>query len=404
MPINIQAPDMGTLPSQLALPSSIAAAYTGPGNLADVIDLLCAIEKPDVNYAATPTDPITNFGVPVAPQKSYKSIGDMYYALAYGLSELFPTLNQSSYASYQKTMIAGNYPQVPPVTDLSSALNCLAAIVEQGEGTNVDGYIPTAYDPQEDGSYTNDDLFTHYERFLAIQTAIQGDVGGITSKLYPTPQAGDPTDATQQGLTNSYSTLLQSINNSYNTPSSTLNTTGMISIGTAIDALWAATPSLLPLWTFVTPTQQVPLELHVCQGLNSCAGHGANGSGTVAGDGDCATVNHTCQASNECRGQGGCGYPGYSAVGAVASEYLPGQNACKGLGGCASPISVWQVFSGGPLANDYVWCQARSLFETRLLQLNMDAKAPAAQPTAGRLAKSTNSGSEPLADNTSCPA
>lgn len=398
MPIQLQAPDMTKLPTQLNLAASIASAYTGPANLADVIDLLVAIETPDptYQYPATPTTEITSFSGPVAPQASYNSIGDLYHALAYGLNQLFPTLHQSSYDAFQKSMIAGNYPAVPGATDLASAMNCIAAIVEQGEGTGVDGFIPSAYQPLEE-SDTVEDKFTHYERFLAIQQ----NISDIKPSLYPTPASGDPSNAAQQNLTNSYSLLLQSINDSYAIPSNTLNTTGMGGIGTAIDTLWAA--SLLPQWTYVQPVQQVPLELHVCQGLNSCAGHGVNGSGTMPGDGDCATVNHTCQGSNDCRGQGGCGYPGMATKGGTANQYAPGQNACKGLGGCASPISVWQVFSGGTMKGDYVWCEARNLFEQRMQALDMQTATPSSQPTPARLEKSTNNGSAPLADNTSCP-
>jgi hypothetical protein len=73
-------------------------------------------------------------------------------------------------------------------------------------------------------------------------------------------------------------------------------------------------------------------ELHVCCGLNACAGHGKSGTNACAGQGDCATVVHTCSGTNECRGQGGCGY------GSAAVQDSPGVNDCKGLGGCGSPV------------------------------------------------------------------
>ena len=75
-------------------------------------------------------------------------------------------------------------------------------------------------------------------------------------------------------------------------------------------------------------------ELHVCCGLNACAGHGKSGTNTCAGQGDCATVvAHSCSGTNECRGQGGCGYGS-----ALGQQDNPGVNECKGLGGCGSPI------------------------------------------------------------------
>jgi len=400
MTIDIPAPDMATLPSQLALPARVAARYQGVASLADVIDLLVAIEAPDpaYQYPADPTEPITSFPGPVAPQASYDSIGDLYHALAYGLNQLFPTLHQTAYDSYQKLMISGSYPNVPKVTDLASAMNSIAAIVEQGEGTGVDGYIPSAYEPSE-GSYDTENQFTHYERFVAIQQ----NIVDLESSLYPTPASGDPANAAQQSLTTNYSLLLQAIEQSYQTPGDTLDTTGMGSIGTAIDALWAA--GLLPMWTYAPPPpQKIPLELHVCQGLNSCAGHGAGGSGTMPGDGDCATINHTCQGSNGCRGQGGCGYPGQAVKGGTANLYIPGQNACKGLGGCASPISVWQVFNGGVVQGDYVWCEARSLFEARMTAQDMAFGTPSSALSADRQQKSTSTGSAPLLDNASCPS
>ncbi|MET0264393.1 MAG: ferritin-like domain-containing protein [Duganella sp.] len=400
MPIKITAPDMSTLPSALGLPDSLIKAYTGPGNLADVIDLLVAIETPDSNYSyqPTPTDAITNFSGPVEPLDSYDSIGDLYHALAYGLQELFPTLNQASYAAFQKQMISGTYPQVGFVTSLSTAMNCIAAIVEQGEGTGVNGYIPGAYDPSE-GSYVAENGYTHYQRFLAVQQNIEQ----IKSSLYPTPAGGDPTNASQHSLTSNYSSLLQAINTSYATPSNILNTSGMGSLGGDIDDLWGA--GLLPLWTYTTPpVQPVPLELHVCQGLNTCAGHGVNGSGTMPGDGDCATIEHTCQESNSCHGQGGCGYPGQLRAKGPAIAFTPGENLCQGMGGCASPISVWQVFNSGPLQGKYVWCEARKLFEARMALQGMTTQQPNPQPSAARLAKSTSSGDQPLANNTSCPS
>ena len=80
-------------------------------------------------------------------------------------------------------------------------------------------------------------------------------------------------------------------------------------------------------------------ELHICRGLNACAGHGKDDSGTMPGDGACATaVYHGCATHNECRGQGGCGAK-------------PGENSCKGKGECGVPLS-----SGS-------WKKARTRFE-----------------------------------------
>lgn len=400
--IAVKPADMSTLPSVLNLPSNIVKNYKGVGNLADVIDLLVAIETPDPKYSypADPSDPITKFNGPTTPQASYNSIGDLYHAISCGLQELFPTLHQASFDQYQKIMIKGVYPGVAKVTDINSALNAIAAICEQGEGTGVDGFIPSTYVPAA-GNDTSADAYTHYERFLAIQK----NISTIAPYLNPTPAQGNPSDPDQQNLSAAYGQLLAGINNSYTLPGDTLNTPGMNTVGTSLSNLWGK--NLLPLWTVTAPAPTKPvLELHVCQGLNSCAGHGVNGSGTMPGDGDCATINHTCQSSNDCRSQGGCGFPGQATVNGAQNVFTPGENSCKGLGGCASPISVWQVFSdkGGALDGKYVWCEARSLFEQRMKSLNMKYGVPSATPTAARLAQSTNSGKQPLKDNTSCPA
>ncbi|MEY9894249.1 hypothetical protein ABIA31_007935 [Catenulispora sp. MAP5-51] len=104
-------------------------------------------------------------------------------------------------------------------------------------------------------------------------------------------------------------------------------------------------------------------ELHVCMGLNACAGHDRDGTAPMAGMGGCATVLHVCHGANECRGQGGCGYTGPDAELAK-----PGTQACRENGSCASPINESRVFAGGPLKGKSVWKLARQLFETRMYE------------------------------------
>jgi hypothetical protein len=78
---------------------------------------------------------------------------------------------------------------------------------------------------------------------------------------------------------------------------------------------------------------------HVCRGLNTCKGKGADKKNSCAGTGTCATAkSHPCGSANECKGQGGCGD-------------TPGENACKGKGDCHVP-----------LAKD-AWKKARKHFE-----------------------------------------
>jgi hypothetical protein len=103
------------------------------------------------------------------------------------------------------------------------------------------------------------------------------------------------------------------------------------------------------------------LEFHVCMGLNSCKGHGKDGTGTMAGTGQCATAQHVCHGANSCRGQGACGYLGDSA-----QQGSPGANTCKGAGSCASPINAGRVSSLGFNRGKSVWQLARRLFEQRM--------------------------------------
>jgi hypothetical protein len=109
------------------------------------------------------------------------------------------------------------------------------------------------------------------------------------------------------------------------------------------------------------PDPSVPLELHVCMGLNACQGHDVDGTATMAGMGNCATAKHVCHGDNDCRGQGGCGYSG--------SDYeqsKPGAQSCSQNGSCASPINESRVSSAGPNKGKSVWKLARELFEARM--------------------------------------
>ena len=74
-------------------------------------------------------------------------------------------------------------------------------------------------------------------------------------------------------------------------------------------------------------------EVHVCRGLNTCKGKGADGKNECAGQGACASesTHHTCGGNNACKNQGGCGD-------------TAARNSCKGEGGCHVPLmsSAWK--------------------------------------------------------------
>lgn len=104
-------------------------------------------------------------------------------------------------------------------------------------------------------------------------------------------------------------------------------------------------------------------DLHVCMGLNSCAGQDTSGKAVMAGTGSCATVSHACHGANDCRGQGACGY-----LGTAAQQGTPGANQCRGFGSCAVPINRGRVNSAGVNKGKSVWRLARQLFEQRMLE------------------------------------
>jgi hypothetical protein len=119
------------------------------------------------------------------------------------------------------------------------------------------------------------------------------------------------------------------------------------------------------------------VERHACQGLNTCAGKGAGGTGTKAGDGSCATVpHHGCVGGNQCKTEGACG----------KDPYDPVMNNCRTLGGCQVPISTQQTFdSNAPSGLDRsVWKQARKNLATRLSVPVTDLGCPPDLPSALR--------------------
>ncbi|RIK73266.1 MAG: hypothetical protein DCC68_25180, partial [Planctomycetota bacterium] len=93
--------------------------------------------------------------------------------------------------------------------------------------------------------------------------------------------------------------------------------------------------------------EEKPKEIHICRGLNTCAGKGASGDNKCAGQGTCATTPnapHECATGNACKGQGGCG--------ATA-----GKNQCAGYGNGHVPLT------------EEDWPRLRREFENRMRRL-----------------------------------
>jgi hypothetical protein len=102
-------------------------------------------------------------------------------------------------------------------------------------------------------------------------------------------------------------------------------------------------------------------EKHVCAGLNTCAGLGKDGTGTMPGNGSCATAEHVCHTHNCCRGQGGCGYEGT----AIEQAY-PGVQECRTWGSCATPINECRISTLGEFKGRSTWEVARMRFEDKM--------------------------------------
>lgn len=79
-------------------------------------------------------------------------------------------------------------------------------------------------------------------------------------------------------------------------------------------------------------------EKHICCGLNTCKGLGADGKNDCGGLGTCSTVQaHGCSGENQCAGQG-----------------PEGTNSCKGKGSCMVPVTGES------------WKKARSSYEAAM--------------------------------------
>jgi len=140
------------------------------------------------------------------------------------------------------------------------------------------------------------------------------------------------------------------------------------------------------------PQIDPPAEVHVCRGLNTCAGKGYGGTGTQPGDGTCATADpHVCAGQNVCAHQSGCGSPGPYVVKPGNPDFdkeqahiqdHPGENSCQMIGACGSPIlpgtpNTWGAntppdWDKGGVREVYdrykgdVWAFARGLLEKRV--------------------------------------
>ncbi|HYO49441.1 MAG TPA: ferritin-like protein [Chloroflexia bacterium] len=120
------------------------------------------------------------------PADTYDSIGEFYQALQEGVKELWQTCNKPDYYKCQKLVFAepnpvpnplpkGDYPSLDiKVTSYDEAVQAIATIVDQGEGSEPQGGVLPVYQPTVGQNDPLDalDTLSHYERFLKVKSQL----------------------------------------------------------------------------------------------------------------------------------------------------------------------------------------------------------------------------------------
>jgi hypothetical protein len=407
------------------------------GNLADVIAAMVAVEQPDPKKTFPPPNPAV----------VYPAISDLYHATLVLIAEYMkayravPTALDPHFTPNQRQIAYGAfatryvYNKIANREDFGQAAN---AIADQGEGREVVPVIPglfqsgendqvaKPYQARKGSRFYEQDLTTHYHRFLTIQTGLDGNdwaktIGG------PVFYTADGTASPDlPGWAPSYHVCQKSMNTIWSylcdvmvdaLRAGTLGQPGgagpsftdaMLSFKYIIPMIWqhgycpafAYTPGVTvtdvssamdtvdPLclfhWDDATVKVRATYPKNACQGLNACKSQGWGGIATTKGDGACATADmHSCQGGNSCSLQGGCAF--LSTVDGQLlkgpDQWVPGSNAGASSGGCQTPIATAQVFyrktdvsSVEPvdsqarltsLIGTSVWAEARALFGQR---------------------------------------
>jgi hypothetical protein len=172
------------------------------------------------------------------PAPTYDSIGEFYQALRAGVTQLWDTCYQPSSTDMQKTVFAqtnppqtGNYPNLDIYVDsLADAMQAIDTIVDQGEGADAQGDIPTEFQPTGEPL----DSLSHYMRFLKVK-------GELPIDTYT--DNGSPATQQQDALNQAFTTLLQNLGTSFSETGTDLDSdawTAMFSINTLAAAVWQA--------------------------------------------------------------------------------------------------------------------------------------------------------------------
>lgn len=214
---------LDTLPVKL---SSKELGYEGSGALDSVIATMLAIETPD----KVDTNPDFVYGVPPSPPGSaadcghcpkvedcpkdadcdfrlkagaYASISDFYYALWEGLIALKSEIQWPKDGDRQALFGDHAGQNLLAVTDLTTALGNILAIVYEGEGADARimgsahvlttrGVLPEEYiaDKKDIASKVNKEnvhAYTHYDRFLAISESSKTTLKNVSRPLNQYP-------------------------------------------------------------------------------------------------------------------------------------------------------------------------------------------------------------------------
>lgn len=388
------------------------------GNLAEELDAMVAVEKPDAN----PTFPPPN------DQVMYPAISDLYHATLTLVAEYMnqyrlmpieldphftPNRNQVAFGAFATRY---RYNKIAHREDFAQAAN---AIADQGEGREVipkikglfqsgDGCdIAAPYLPATGSRFSKYDGTTHYCRFEAIQQALNGTD-------WVKALGGQPVFYTASGVASpdlpswapSYTVCQNSLNLIWSFFTDTMMKgfadgslseqsggtlvdfgSAMISFKYTIPLIWqhgycpafeyqpnvtaeqaqAAMDQVDPLclyhWDAATAKVRASFQKNACQGLNACKGQGWGGIATEKGNGACATADfHSCQGGNNCSYQGGCGFLSSENKTLLpgSEQWIPRENSGKGSGGCQTPIAALQVFDSGADISDVQPAEAQT--------------------------------------------
>lgn len=299
----------------------------------------------------------------------------------------------SKYHNPEYPLMATQITAPDPIVALFQALDIIAGICDQGEGSSTnlmhsitqhlrvkhdvtDNAVYPIFQPDKaalivdysageaDARSTGDEL-DHWERFNSLTAVIQQQ-GFMNFKQWvavpnswtgaelktehyvakphlPTPEAvanalnglrsnHDELNSLVVGAINGINTSLTLF---WNGTLKKFPNQAMRASGDRMSLYWAVMGAAPDVSMGLPPSAHPEDDYHACQGLS------LNNPGN-----DCAAISafHTCSGNNLNKGQGGCGYPNEN-TNVDGHYYAPSDNTCAQKGGCGAPISDWQLLS-----------------------------------------------------------